>query len=300
MDTTTYDVIVIGAGPVGENVADRVTQGGLSAAIVERELVGGECSYWACIPTKALLRSGAALRAARDVPGAREALTGGLDVAAVLGRRDAFAASWKDEGQVSWLDQAGISLYRGQGRINSTRTVEVTGDDGATTVLTARHAVVLATGSGALVPDIAGLREAGPWTNREAAAAAAVPDRLAILGGGAVAAEMATAFAGLGASVTMLVRDGVLPRAEPFAGDLVVESLRDADIVRSIVDMHAGSVKVESRRGTVPGHTSRAGVYLTVIFMTVRYTPHGGDRRQFREPRPLAAPDCHEFPASSE
>ncbi|MBW9204864.1 NAD(P)/FAD-dependent oxidoreductase [Mumia sp. zg.B17] len=230
MDTTTYDVIIIGAGPVGENVADRVTQGGLSAAIVERELVGGECSYWACIPTKALLRSGAAFRAARDVPGAREALTGGLDVAAVLGRRDAFAAHWKDQNQVSWLDQAGISLYRGQGRINSTRTIEVTGDDGATTVLTARHAVVIATGSGALVPDIAGLREAEPWTNREAAAAAAVPDRLAILGGGAVAAEMATAFAGLGASVTMLVRDGVLPRAEPFAGDLVVESLRDAGV----------------------------------------------------------------------
>ncbi|MDD9349001.1 FAD-dependent oxidoreductase, partial [Mumia sp.] len=230
MDTTTYDVIIIGAGPVGENVADRVTQGGLSAAIVERELVGGECSYWACIPTKALLRSGAAFRAARDVPGAREALTGGLDVAAVLGRRDAFAAHWKDQNQVSWLDQAGISLYRGQGRINSTRVVEVAGDDGATTVLTARHAVVIATGSGALVPDIAGLREAEPWTNREAAAAAAVPDRLAILGGGAVAAEMATAFGGLGASVTMLVRDGVLPRAEPFAGDLVVDSLRDAGV----------------------------------------------------------------------
>jgi pyruvate/2-oxoglutarate dehydrogenase complex dihydrolipoamide dehydrogenase (E3) component len=230
MDTTTYDVLIIGAGPVGENIADRVTQGGLSAAIVERELVGGECSYWACMPTKALLRSAAALRAARQLPGAREAVTGDLDTAAVLRRRDSFASNWKDDGQVSWLGQAGVSLYRGQGRISSARVVEVTGEDGATTSLTARYAVVIATGSGALVPDIAGLREAAPWTSREAAAASAVPGRLAIIGGGVVASEMATAFAGLGASVTMLARDGVLPLAEPFAGERVTESLRDAGV----------------------------------------------------------------------
>jgi pyruvate/2-oxoglutarate dehydrogenase complex dihydrolipoamide dehydrogenase (E3) component len=230
MDTATYDVVVIGAGPVGENIADRVAQGGLSAAIVERELVGGECSYWACMPTKALLRSATALRAARRLPGAREAVTGDLDTAAVLRRRDSFASNWKDDGQVSWLGQAGISLYRGQGRISSARVVEVTGEDGATTSLTARYAVVIATGSGALVPDIAGLREAAPWTSREAAAASAVPGRLAIIGGGVVASEMATAFADLGASVTMLARDGVLPLAEPFAGERVTESLRDAGV----------------------------------------------------------------------
>jgi pyruvate/2-oxoglutarate dehydrogenase complex dihydrolipoamide dehydrogenase (E3) component len=242
MDTTTYDVVVIGAGPVGENLADRVMQGGLSAAIVERELVGGECSYWACMPTKALLRSAAALRAARQLPGAREAVSGDLDTAAVLRRRDSFASNWKDDGQVSWLGQAGISLYRGHGRIASARVVEVTGEDGVTTSLTARHAVVIATGSGALVPDIAGLREAAPWTSREAAAASAVPGRLAIIGGGVVASEMATAFAGLGASVTMLARDGVLPLAEPFAGERVVESLRDAGVsVR--LGAEAGSVK---------------------------------------------------------
>ena len=126
-DTTDiFDVIVIGAGPVGENVADRAVQGGLSVAIVERELVGGECSYWACMPTKALLRSTAALRAARRLPGAREAVTGRLDTAAVLQRRDNFASHWKDDGQVSWLQQAGIELYRGQGRISGPRTVEVT------------------------------------------------------------------------------------------------------------------------------------------------------------------------------
>ncbi|MEV4470143.1 NAD(P)/FAD-dependent oxidoreductase [Nonomuraea sp. NPDC049504] len=227
--TTTYDVIVIGAGPVGENVADRVVQGGLTAAIVERELVGGECSYWACMPTKALLRSAAALRAARQVPGAREAVTGDLDVAAVLRRRDSFASNWQDDGQVAWLGQAGIALHRGQGRITGEKTVEVRGD-GTVTTLTARHAVVVATGSGALVPDIPGLRESSPWTSREAVAASAVPGRLAIIGAGVVASELATAFAAFGSSVTVLARDGVLPHAEPFAGERVAEALREAGV----------------------------------------------------------------------
>ena len=166
MRDLTYDVVVLGAGPGGENVADRVAQVGLTAAIVERELVGGECSYWACMPTKALLRSPVALRAARQLPGAREAVTGELDVAAVLRRRDSFASNWKDDGQASWLNSAGIALHRGQGRISSDRVVEVTSTDGTATLLTARHAVVVATGSSALLPDIAGLRESAPWTSR--------------------------------------------------------------------------------------------------------------------------------------
>lgn len=276
MDTTTYDVVVIGAGPVGENIADRVAQGGLSAAIVERELVGGECSYWACMPTKALLRSAAALRAARQVPGAREAVTGDLDTAAVLRRRDSFASNWKDDGQVSWLGQAGISLYRGQGRISSARVVEVTGEDGATTSLTARHAVVVATGSGALVPDIAGLREAAPWTSREAAAASAVPGRLAIIGGGVVASEMATAFAGLGASVTMLARDGVLPHAEPFAGERVVESLRDAGVsVR--LGAEAGSVKRDDGGTVSVTLTDGEQVEADELLVAIGRTPNTRD-----------------------
>ncbi|GAA0623704.1 NAD(P)/FAD-dependent oxidoreductase [Kribbella sandramycini] len=223
--TSTYDVVVIGAGPVGENVADRVVQGGLTAAIIERELVGGECSYWACMPTKALLRSGAALRAARQVPGAREAVTGELDVAAVLRRRDAFASNWQDDGQAAWLESVGVPLYRGHGRISGERTVEVGG-----TTLTARHAVVVATGSSALVPEIEGLRTASAWTSREAVAARAVPARLAVIGGGVVAAEMATAFAELGAAVTMLARDGVLPLAEPFVAERVTESLQNKGV----------------------------------------------------------------------
>ncbi|MFI7613438.1 FAD-dependent oxidoreductase [Nonomuraea terrae] len=226
-----------------------MVQGGLSVAIVERELVGGECSYWACTPTKTLLRSAAALRAARQVPGAREAVTGGLDMAAVLGRRDSFASHGKDDGQVGWLDSAGIALPRGQGRIVSAGVVEVTGDDGVPVTLKARYAVVIATGSGALLPEVPGLREAAPWTSREAAAANAVPDRLAITGGGVVAPEMATAFAALGASVTMLARDGVLPSAEPFVGERVTESLREAGVsVR--LDAEAASV-YRDEAGTV-------------------------------------------------
>jgi len=215
----TYDVIVVGAGPAGENVADRAVQGGLSVAIVEDELVGGECSYWACMPTKALLRSTAALHAARQLPGARQAITSSLDVDAILRRRDGFSSGWKDDGQVSWLQQAGIDLVRGRGRLSGPRTVEVTDVQGQTTQLTARHAVVIATGSSALVPPVPGLADVPVWTNREAVAVKTVPGRLVIVGGGVVAAEMTTAFARLGSAVTMLARDGVLPANEPFAGD---------------------------------------------------------------------------------
>ena len=244
MRDLTYDVVVIGAGPAGENVADRAAQGGLTAAVVERELAGGECSYWACMPTKALLRSPVALRAARQLPGAREAVTGGPDVAAVLRRRDSFAANWNDDGQASWLSSAAIALHRGQGRISSDRTVEVTGADGTATLLTARHAVVVATGSSALLPDIAGLRESAPWTSREAAAASRVPGRLAVIGGGVVASEMATAFANLGSAVTVLARDGLLTLAEPFAAERVGKSLEEAG-----VSVRLGAEAVSVNRG---------------------------------------------------
>ncbi|HEY9392947.1 MAG TPA: FAD-dependent oxidoreductase, partial [Nocardioides sp.] len=217
----TVDVIIIGAGPTGENVADRVVQGGLTAAIVERELVGGECSYWACMPTKALLRDAAALRAARALPAAGQAVTGTLDPAAVFARRDEFTSNWKDTGQVEWLTGAGITLVRGHGRITGTRSVTVTSDDGTTTNLQARHAVVVSTGSSSLIPPIPGLEEARPWTNREAAGAQSVPDRLAIIGGGVVGAEMATAYSALGSQVTLISRTRLLPGVEKFAGEQV-------------------------------------------------------------------------------
>ena len=276
MDDTTYDVIVIGAGPVGENVADRVVQGGLTAAIIERELVGGECSYWACMPTKALLRSATALRAARRLPGAREAVTGDLDVAAVLRRRDAFASEWKDDGQVSWLASAGITLHRGHGRISGDRAVEVTGADGRTTSLRARHAVVVATGSSALLPDIDGLREAEPWTSREAAAAHEIPARLAVIGGGVVAAEMATAFASLGSAVTVLARDGLLTAAEPFAGDLVTTALRES---RVSVRLNTEVTSV-TRDSDGTAHLTLTGgerVEADEVLVAIGRTPNTGD-----------------------
>ncbi|HEY1105204.1 MAG TPA: NAD(P)/FAD-dependent oxidoreductase, partial [Agromyces sp.] len=230
MNRRTVDVVVIGAGPVGENVADRTAQAGLDTLIVERELVGGECSYWACIPSKAMLRSAHVLRLARALPGAAEAVTGELDVAAVLARRDRFTDHRSDAGQVAWLESADIGLLRGSGRLSGPREVTVIGDDGQTTVVTARHAVALATGSVPVLPDVPGLAEAAPWTSREATSATSVPERLAILGGGVVAVEIATAFAGVGSEVTVVARSGLLGAVEPFAGEQVTAGLRELGV----------------------------------------------------------------------
>jgi len=224
-ETRDYDVIVMGAGAVGENVADRAAQGGMKTVIVESELVGGECSYWACMPSKTLLRSGALLRAARKVGGTREAITGDLDVAAVLKRRDEMTSNWNDSGQVEWLEGAGVDLVRGWGVITAPREVTVTAEDGTVTVLRAKHAVAVSTGSASLLPDIPGLRESEPWSSREATSAQRVPLSLAILGGGVVATEMATAYAGFGTEVHLIARSGLLAGDEPFAGELVAESL---------------------------------------------------------------------------
>jgi len=226
MTQTEYDLIVIGGGAVAENVADRAVQGGLTAVLIESELVGGECSYWACMPSKALLRSGIALRAAQNVEGTKQAVTGELDVAATLRRRDSFTSNWSDQGQVDWVEGAGIGLVRGHGRITGVKTVSVTGADGAVTRLTARHAVVVATGSDPLLPDVDGLAGVGPWTPREATSAKVIPESLAIVGGGVVAVEMATAYASFGCAVTVIARSGLLGTQEDFAAELVGESLK--------------------------------------------------------------------------
>ncbi|MFI8792071.1 dihydrolipoyl dehydrogenase family protein [Streptomyces sp. NPDC055105] len=228
-DENTYDVVVLGAGPVGENVADRARAAGLSAAVVESELVGGECSYWACMPSKALLRPVIAQADARRLPGLRESVQGPLDAAAVLARRDEYTSHWKDDGQVSWLESIGADLYRGKGRLTGPRRVTVTGPDGTEHVLTARHAVAVCTGTRAALPDLPGLADVEPWTSREATSAQKVPGRLVVVGGGVVAAEMATAWQALGSQVTMLVRgSGLLSRMEPFAGELVMQALVEA------------------------------------------------------------------------
>ncbi|MFC0534195.1 dihydrolipoyl dehydrogenase family protein [Phytohabitans kaempferiae] len=230
MQATEYDLIVLGAGAVGENVADRAVRGGLTAVLVEHELVGGECSYWACMPSKALLRPAQALRGARQVDGAKEAVTGDLDVAAVLARRDSFTHNWNDDSQVEWAEGAGISVLRGHGRLTGEKEVTVAKADGGEAVLRARHAVTVATGSEPLIPDIDGLREARPWTSREATSAKAAPESLAIIGGGVVATEMATAYAALGTTVTLISRGGLLASMEPFAGEQVAAALRELGV----------------------------------------------------------------------
>jgi dihydrolipoamide dehydrogenase len=231
VDVDVFDVIVIGAGPVGENVADRTRAAGLTTAIVESELVGGECSYWACMPSKALLRPVAALSDARAVAGSREAVSGGLDVAAALARRDAVVGNWKDDGAVGWLDSIGAVLVRGHGRFAGVKRVDVESPDGTVRRLAARHAVAVATGTGALLPDLPGVAQAKPWTSREATSAHKAPGRLVIVGGGVVGVEMATAWRALGSEVTLLIRDAApLPRMEPFVGEMVTQSLTEAGV----------------------------------------------------------------------
>jgi dihydrolipoamide dehydrogenase len=224
---STWDVVVIGGGPAGENVAQYAIQDSdRTAVIVEAELLGGECSYWACMPSKALLRPVGMLDAGRALPGVSTLLSAReLDLQAVLARRDKFTHNHDDSGQVEWATRNGIDVIRGRGRLTGEKAVEVTAGDGRTRIVRARHAVVIATGTTASIPPIDGLREAHPWTSRDVTNLREVPDRMAVIGGGVVACEATTWLSGLGArEVTVIEPEArLLAQQEPFVGALIFE-----------------------------------------------------------------------------
>jgi dihydrolipoamide dehydrogenase len=232
-DAETWDVVVIGGGPAGENVANYAIVGSQrTAVIVEAELLGGECSYWACMPSKALLRPVETVDGARALPGVSAMLSGKLDLQAVLDRRDVFTHHHDDSGQVEWASKNHIDVIRGWGRLAGERTVEVTVSDGGTRTIQARHAVVIATGTRPSIPPIDGLRAANPWTSRDVTNLREVPTRVAVIGGGVVACEATTWLSGLGAEEVTVIEPepSLLAQHEPFVGQLLAEQFKDRGI----------------------------------------------------------------------
>jgi pyruvate/2-oxoglutarate dehydrogenase complex dihydrolipoamide dehydrogenase (E3) component len=248
-----FDVIVIGAGPAGEVAAGKLAERGRAVVLVERELVGGECAYWACMPSKALLRPGELLDEIARVPGvADDAAARGLDAHAVLRRRDEVIHELSDASQMPWLEEHGVTLLRGQARLVGERRVAVADADGEEAVHEAREAVVVATGSTALLPPIPGLAEAQPWTSREATTADEVPGTLLVLGGGVVGVELAQAWSSLGARVTLIeAADRLIAREEPFASMQVAEGLQRRGVELRVGARAASVARGEDGRTTV-------------------------------------------------
>lgn len=229
-EDSIFDVVVIGAGPVGTTVAMRAVRGGLSAAVVERRLAGGECEYYGCVPSKAMLLPVDLADEVDRMPGVTRRAP--IDAQAVFARRDDFVLHRDDTAVVSQITDYPATFVRGEGRLAGPLRTEVSAPDGSVRSLQARHAVVLATGSDPFIPDLPGLRDAHPWTNREVTSAEQAPKRLVVIGGGPVACEMAQAMKSLGAEETTMLVAGerLLRKTEPFAGDLVAKSFRDAGI----------------------------------------------------------------------
>ena len=262
--TQEHDVVVIGGGPAGENAAQYAVEGvevdgrAMTAAIVERELLGGECSYWACMPSKALLRPVAVADTTADLPGVS---TARVAPKALLERRDTWVSHYDDGGQVTWAEGAGLTVLRGDARLVGERTVRVSSSAGDAVLVHARHAVVIATGSEATVPET--YADALPWGSRDATGVVEVPDRLAIVGGGVVACEAAVWMSALGSRVTMVVRDRrLLGRTEPFAGEAVLEGLR-ARGVTVLLGAEVSDVRRESPAATGTGKVHGGPVTLT-------------------------------------
>lgn len=271
-----FDVIVIGAGPPGENAAGRCVDAGLSVAIVESRLVGGECTFYGCIPSKTLLRPGDVVAAARRAPGAAEAITGEVDAGAAFAQRDYMTSSWSDRTQTPWLDEKGIELVRGYGRLAGERAVEVDTENGKRR-MRATKAVVLANGTTPIMPPIDGLADVGAWDNRDATSTTTVPRRFLVLGGGAIGAELAQAFRRLGSDEVTVVEGGprLLAREEPFAGEEVAASFKAEGIaVRTGVSATAAARDERGVRLTLSDGSTVEGDELLVA---VGRRPNIGD-----------------------